>query len=153
MGCIDQDTKIFAVWLFFMWLLHSVDTVFPKCLGNYGEVFRSRALIFLCHFLPFTCSSDGPDPGSLQWNVRLAFGTRMKSKESRRMLFHQNLCRALHSLGEHREIPLTFSASNPRPLLSRNDFIQAMANQQSKETKQASLSWCLFLNDASRSSH
>lgn len=43
MGCINQDTNIFAVWLFFMWLLHSVDTVFPRWLGNYGEVFCSRA--------------------------------------------------------------------------------------------------------------
>ena len=43
MGCIDQDTKISVVWLFFVWLLHSADTVFPRWLGNYGEVFRSRA--------------------------------------------------------------------------------------------------------------
>ena len=65
MGCIGQDTKIFAVWLFFILIFPLSRHCVPKMAREPWWGLRYQSVNFLCLlFLAFSCSSDGPDSGS-----------------------------------------------------------------------------------------
>lgn len=85
---------------------------------------------------------DGSNPktGGPQTSVRSGFGARMKSKESRRMLFHHTFCRALHRLGEHRTLQLATAASKPSLFLSGMALLKPC-----KPTKQGDEGSILFV--------
>lgn len=92
-----------------------------------------------------------PDPGSLQLNVGWIWDKN--EKQGKKNAFSPKPLQSLAQAGRtHRNPVNTFCIKSKTLALQEWLYPSHGKPTKQRETKQASLSWCLFLNDASRSS-